>query len=165
MLQVRARAELQAKKAELDGISSELKLAKRAKDEEKRGELEAARKLAKLERDLLTRRASLRQDEIDTAEADRDLAEASAKAREAESSLAAKREQHEALLSGPNAGSVAVEAGNRELETLERRALDAGIYEAEQHQGFAHREADLAKSRLRLFEAQLRLLAGGGTVR
>ncbi len=162
VLQGRARTELDVNRAELDVIQSRLKLAKQEKDVPRKTELERQRKSAQLERNLLERRETLRQQEIDLAAADRDLAEATAKARDAELALALKREQHAETASRPGVSSVELQTVERELQALERRALRAQIEEATERQSYSRREADLAKARLSVFEAQFKVLQNGG---
>ena len=162
VLQGRARTELDVNRAELDVIQSRFKLAKQEKDAARKSELERQRKFAQLERRLLERRETLRQQEIDLAAADRDLAEATAKARDAELALALKREQHAETASRPGVSTVEIQTVERELQALERRALRAQIDEATQRQSYSRREAELAKARLSVFEAQFKVLQSGG---
>lgn len=164
VLQARARTELDVNRAELDVIQSRLKLAKQEKNAERKSELDRQRKFAQLERNLLVRRETLRQQEIDLAAADRDLAEATAKARDAELALALKREQHAETASRPGVSSVELQTVERELQALERRALRAQIEEATERQSYSRREAELAKARLSVFEAQFKVLQSGGAV-
>ena len=143
-------------------ITSRLKLAKQEKDAARKTELERQRKFLQLERNLLERRETLRQQEIDLASADRDLAESTAKARDAELALALKRDQHAETASRPGSNTVDLQTVERELQSLERRALRAQIAEATLRQSYARRETDLAKARLSVFEAQFKVLQSGG---
>jgi len=165
VLQGRARAELDVNRAQLDAISSRIKLAKQDQDATRKAEFERQRKFAQLERRLLERRETLRQQEIDLASADHELAEATSRARDAELALALKRDQHAETASRPGSNTVELQTVERELQSLERRALRAQIDEGTQRQSYARRESDLARARLLVFEAQFKVGQGGGSSR
>jgi len=162
MMQARAETEIRIKDAQIQSIDVNLDLAKKEKNDLQKSELESKKRLAKLEKDLLERRAALRSKEIELAEAARDFAAARATAYDLELALAGKRDQRRDFAARPLTAEViaAMARVDREAADMERRTLEAEIDAANSKQHLAGKEVDLAKSRKQVLKAQIKLMQG-----
>ncbi len=161
-MKARSETRIRLKQSELDAVKSRLDLAKKEKDEVRKLDLEGQKKQAELEKQLLERRADLRAREVDHAKAMVELAAASARACEEELKLAAKRGERDALLREALTASLVtrLQAAELEIRKYEGQTLDARIREADRLKDLSAKEVELAKSRRKVFDTQLKLAIG-----
>ncbi len=161
-MKARSETRIRLKQSELDAVKSRLDLAKKEKDEVRKLDLEGQKKKAELEKQLLERRADLRAREVDHAKAMVEFAKASARACEEELKLAAKRGERDALLQQPLSASLMtqLQAVELEINKLEGQTLDARIREADRLKDLSAKEVDLAKSRRKVFDTQMKVAGG-----
>jgi len=161
-MKARSETRIRLKQSELDAVKSRLDLAKKEKDEVRKVDLEGQKKRAELEKQLLERRADLRAREVEHAKAMVELAKASARACEEELTLAAKRGERDALLREALTASLVtrLQAAELEIRKYEGQTLDARIREADRLKDLSAKEVDLAKSRRKVFDTQLKLAIG-----
>ncbi len=161
-MKARSEMRIRLKQSELDAVKSRLDLAKKEKDEIRKLDLEGQKKKAELEKQLLERRADLRAREVDHAKALVELATASARACEEEMKLAAKRNERNALLLQTLSATLMtqLQAAELEIRQYEGQTLDARIREADRLKDLSAKEVDLAKSRRKVFDTQLKVAGG-----
>ena len=156
-LRLSAKARIDRKNAEIQTIKNREKAAKN----EKRGAdvvgLEADRKAAEREKDLLARRESLREADVELGKKRAELADARRQALELELQLAVRRlEQVRAGHPGGPAGASAEQV----LSDLEKRTLEAQQREVEKSREVADRQKQIIQRRLQILQAQRKLIAG-----
>jgi hypothetical protein len=152
-----AEARLARKDGEIDGIKAREKTAKSQKQAGEIAALEAERKAAEREKDLIKRRQSLRQAEIELEKKRTELADISRQALELELQLAVRRlDQERAGNPGGPAG-----ARNRQvLGDLEKRTLEVQRQEVDKSKEVADRRKEIIKRRLEILEAQRKFVTG-----
>ena len=158
-MKARSEMRIRLKQSELDAVKSRLDLAKKEKDEVRKLDLEGQKKQAELEKQLLERRADLRSREVAHAKALVELATASARACEEELKLATKRNERGELLRQPLSASLLtqLQAAEAEIRKFEGQTLDARIREADRLKDLSAKEVDLAKSRRKVYDTQLKV--------
>jgi hypothetical protein len=153
-----ARARIARKKAELDGIERQQKVFK----DQKRSAadiaaLDADKKAAEQEKDLIERRESLRDAEIELEKKRTEMLDARRQALELELQLASRR------LDQQRAGNPSGPAGARMkqvLNDIEKRTLEAQQKEVEKSGDVADRQKEIIQRRMQIFEAQNKFTTG-----
>jgi hypothetical protein len=162
MLAKLAESRIEIKVSEIKALEAEIGFAKTEKNEGKRTELEARKKYAGSEKQLLEKRRDLRQREIETARAVRAYHEATEKACRLEMDLAVNRRERASITSTVDPG--AAREFNRlqaEITKLEGRVLEAQVEQAGKRKDLADQEVQLGKVRKAVFESQLKVTQGG----
>jgi hypothetical protein len=152
-----ARARITRKEGEIDAIRNRTKTAKSEKRSAAVVALEAERKAAERLKDLIARRESLREAEIELEKKNAELADVRRQALELELQLAVRRLDQE------RAGNPAVpgDARTRQvLGDLEKRTLELQQQEVEKSKEVADRRKEIIKRRLEILEAQRKFIAG-----
>ena len=151
-----ALSKIEAKKVEIGRLKERISVAKKEDREADRLGMEAERKAAEREIDLLKRREELRQAEI-TWEATRaDLADLTVKALQLELQLAIRRAGR---LKTPVGGAGGASL-DRVIAELEKQTLEAQRAQAASSIEVAHSEINVIDRRLELLDAQERVLGG-----
>lgn len=153
-----ARARMERKKVEIEGIERQQKVFK----DQKRSAadiaaLEADKKAAKQEKDLIERRESLRDAEIELEKKRAELLDTRRQALELELQLANRR------LDQQRAGNPRGPAGARiqqVLNDIEKRTLEAQQKEMERSKEVADRQKEIIQKRLQILEAQTKFTTG-----
>ena len=151
-----ARATIEAKKVEIVRLKEKIGVAKKENREADRVGLEAERKAAEREIDLLKVREELRQVETDLETKRAEFADLSQKALQLELQLSIRRAgRSRAPASGAGAASQDRVIGELEKQTLQaqREQAIAGVEQAD-------REIRVIDRRMDLLDAQLRVLSG-----
>jgi hypothetical protein len=163
LLQTRAKTAIDLKEAEKKSMQANLELAKNEKNTVAESEWKSKIALAEMEKELLQERASLRDTEIAVAEARRKHWEAMAKAFDTELELAGKRKQRAEFAKRESSVEVLSELQriDRDIEVLEKRTLETQLEGAKSFSTVSNNEAELAKRRLKVLEAQAKFLRGG----
>ncbi len=151
-----ARARIEAKKVEIIRIKERLAVAKKENREADRAGLEAERKAAEREIDLLKVREELRQAETDLETKRAELAGVTHKALQLELQLATRRAgRSRAPVGGAGGASL-----DRVIGELEKQTLEAQRVQAASSVDVAGREIRVIDRRLDLLDAQQRVLSG-----
>ena len=151
-----ARARIEAKKVEILRIKEKVSIAKKEDREADRVGLEAERKAAEREIDLLKVREGLRQVETDLETKRAELAGITQKALQLELQLAIRR----AGRSRAPAGGAGGASQDRVIGELEKQTLEAQREQAASIIEVADREIRVLDRRLDLLDAQQRVLSG-----
>jgi hypothetical protein len=151
-----ARARIEAKKVEIVRIKEKVGVAKKENREADRVGLEAERKAAEREIDLLKVREELRQVETDLETKRAELAGITQKALQLELQLAIRR----AGRSRAPAGGAGDTSQDRVIGELEKQTLEAQREQAAATVDVADREIRVLDRRLDLLDAQQRVLSG-----
>ena len=151
-----ARARIEAKKVEIVRIKEKVGIAKKENREADRVGLEAERKAAEREIDLLKVREELRQVETDLETKRAELAGFTQKALQLELQLAIRR----AGRSRAPAGGAGGASQDRVIGELEKQTLEAQREQAASTVDVADREISVLDRRLDLLDAQQRVLSG-----
>jgi uncharacterized protein (DUF3084 family) len=151
------QARIEARKDELKVIEQNLKNAKKSDNKAQVIAIEASKNSAEQILDLLESRKRLRNSEVDVAEADNDLAQASKYALSLELELNLKRTEQESMQTSSNA-TMDVSALSQTIRTLEGKCLEAQQEEANKTERLANREKQVMDLRLRLFDLQGKVL-------
>ena len=156
-LRASARARTTRKEREIDAIKAREKVAKDEKRSADVVALQAERKAAEREKDLIKRRESLRESEIELEKKQGELADLRRRALELELQLAIRR-----LDQGAAAGRGGPEdARTRQvLGDLEQRTLEVQREEADKSKEVADRRKDIIKKRLEILDAQRKFVGG-----
>lgn len=152
-----ARARIARKKGEINAIDSRTKVAKNEKRSADLIALEADKKAAEREKDLIERRESLRDADIELAKKRGELADARRQALELELQLAVRRIDRERAGSPGGPGGARAE---QVLSDIEMRTLEAQQKEAEKSKEVADRQKRIIERRRQILEAQRKLIAG-----
>lgn len=151
-----ARARIEAKKVEIVRIKERVGVAKKEGREADRVGLEAERKAAEREIDLLKVREELRQVETDLETKRAELAELTQKALQLELQLATRRAgRSRAPVGGAGGASL-----DRVIGELEKQTLEAQRAQAFASLDVSDREIKVIDRRLDLLDAQQRILGG-----
>ena len=156
-LRTSAKARIDRKNSEINAIKNREKVAK---DQKRRADviaLEADRKAAEREKDLLQRRESLRESDIELGKKRGELADARRQALELELQLAIRRLEQQR--SG-NTGGPAAAGAEQVLSDLEKRTLEAQQKEVDKTREVADRQKQIIQRRLQIWAAQRKLIAG-----
>jgi hypothetical protein len=153
-----ARVRVDRKKVEVEGIERQQKVFK----DQKRSAadiaaLEADKKAAEQEKDLIERRESLRDAEIELEKKRGEMLDIRRQALELELQLAHRR------LDQQRAGNPGGPAGARMqqvLNDIEKRTLEAQQKEVEKSKELADRQKDIIQKRLQILEAQTKFTTG-----
>lgn len=153
-----ARARMDRKKVEVEGIERQQKVFK----DQKRSAadiaaLEADKKAAEQEKDLIGRRESLRDAEIELEKKRSEMLDMRRQALELELQLAHRR------LDQQRAGNPGGPAGARMqqvLNDIEKRTLEAQQKEVDKSKELADRQKDIIQKRLQILEAQTKFTTG-----
>jgi hypothetical protein len=151
-----ATSKIEFKKVEIVRIKERINLAKRENREADRLGLDAERKAAEREIELLKRREELRQAEIDLEIVRADLAALTRKALELELQLSIRRAGRSRTPVG-GAGGASLD---RVIGELEKQTLEAQRAQAASSFDVADRETRVIDRRLELLDAQQRVLGG-----
>jgi hypothetical protein len=151
-----ARARIEAKKVEIMRIKEKVGVAKKENREADRVGLEAERKAAEREIDLLKVREELRQVETELESKRAELAGITQKALQLELQLAVRR----AGRSRAPAGGAGGASQDRVIGELEKQTLEAQREQAASSVEVADREIRVLDRRLDLLDAQQRVLSG-----
>ncbi|HJR17907.1 MAG TPA: hypothetical protein VJ808_13735 [Gemmatimonadales bacterium] len=151
-----ARATIEARKVEIVRIKERVSVAKRENREADRAGLEAERKAAEREIDLLEVREKLRQSETELETKRAELADLSQKALRLELQLATRRVGRSRSAVG-GAGGASLD---RVIGELEKQTLEAQRMEATSSVDVADAEIRVIDRRLDLLDAQQRVLSG-----
>jgi hypothetical protein len=152
-----AKARIARKNAEIETIKTREKAAKNERRSADLMAIQADKKAAEREKDLIERRESLREADIELAKKRGELADARRQALELELQLSLRRLEYE------HAGSPGGPAGARAeqvLSDIEKRTLEAQQREVEKSKEVADRQKDIIQRRLQILEAQRKLIAG-----
>lgn len=152
-----ARARIARKDAEIKAIETREKTARNEKRSADLMAIQADKKAAQREKDLIQRRQSLREADIELAKKRSELADVRRQALELELQLALRRIDHK------RAGTPGGPAGARAeqvLADIEKRTLEAQQKEAEKLKEVADRQKQIIQRRLQILEAQRKLIAG-----
>jgi hypothetical protein len=157
-LKASARARMERKKVEIEGIERQQKVFK----DQKRSAadiaaLEADKKAAKQEKDLIERRESLRDAEIELEKKRAELLDTRRQALELELQLGNRR------LDQQRAGNPGGPAGARMqqvLNDIEKRTLEAQQKEMEKSKEVADRQKEIIQKRLQILDAQTKFTTG-----
>ena len=152
-----ARARIARKDAEIYTISSREKTAKNQKRSADLIAIQADKKAAEREKDLIQRRESLREADIELAKKRVELADARRQALELELQLALRRMDREQ--SGSPGGPAGARA-EQVLSDIEKRTLEAQQKAVERSKEVADRQKQIIQRRLQILEAQRKLIAG-----
>jgi len=151
-----ARARIEAKKGEIIRIKERVAVAKKENREADRAGLEAERKAAEREIDLLEVREELRQAETDLETKRAELAGVTHKALQLELQLATRRAgRSRAPVGGAGGASL-----DRVIGELEKQTSEAQRVQAASIEDVAGREIRVIDRRLDLLDAQQRVLSG-----
>jgi len=151
-----ARARIEAKKVEIVRIKERINVAKKENREADRVGLEAERKAAEREIDLLEVREQLRQVETDFETKRAELAQLTEKALQLELQLATRRaSRSRAPMGGAGGASV-----DRVIGELEKQTLEAQRAQAYASLDVSDSEVKVIDRRLDLLDAQQRVLSG-----
>ena len=151
-----ARARIEAKKVEIVRIKERVNVAKKEEREADRVGLEAERKAAEREIDLLKVREELRQVETDLETKRAELADLTQKALQLELQLATRRAGRlRAPVGGAGGASL-----DRVIGELEKQTLEAQRAQAFASLDVSDREIKVIDRRLDLLDAQQRVLGG-----
>ena len=151
-----ALSKIEAKKVEIGRLKERITVAKKEDREADRLGMEAERKAAEREIDLLKRREELRQAEISWEAARADLADLTVKALQLELQLAVRRAGR---LKTPVGGAGGASL-DRVIAELEKQTLEAQRVQAASSIEVAHSEINVIDRRLELLDAQERVLGG-----
>ncbi len=158
LLRSRAETRRKAMESEIDQIKDRLDRAKDEKREADRQALEIELKAAEAGKKTLEEREALREAEIELAEAERRLAEARVKALGLELQLERRRGER---AMGLATSLLEASRQQRVLRDLERQTLEAMRDEARRQKDLADRSLRVVERKLKLFQAQARLLPSG----
>lgn len=151
-----ARARIEAKKVEIIRIKERVNVAKKENRDADRVGLEAERKAAEREIDLLEVREELRQVETDFETKRAELAQLTEKALQLELQLATRRaSRSRAPMGGAGGASV-----DRVIGELEKQTLEAQRAQAYASLDVSDSEVKVIDRRLDLLDAQQRVLSG-----
>jgi hypothetical protein len=151
-----ARARIEAKKVEIIRIKERVNVAKKENRDADRVGLEAERKAAEREIDLLEVREELRQVETDFETKRAELAQLTEKALQLELQLATRRaSRSRAPIGGAGGASV-----DRVIGELEKQTLEAQRAQAYASLDVSDSEVKVIDRRLDLLDAQQRVLSG-----
>lgn len=151
-----ARSRIESKKVEIGRLKERINAAKKENREVDRLGMEAERKAAEREIDLLKRREGLRQAEIEWEARRADLAAFTGKALQLELQLATRRAGR---LKKPVGGAGGASL-DRIIGELEKQTLEAQRAQAASSIEVADREITVIDRRLELLDAQQRVLGG-----
>lgn len=151
-----ATSRIEFKKVEIVRIKDRINLAKKDNREADRVGLEAERKAAEREIDLMKRREELRQAEIDLETTKAELAGLTKKALELELQLSIRRAGRQRAPKG-GAGGASLD---RVIGELEKQTLEAQRLQAAANTDVADREIKVIDRRLELLDAQQKVLGG-----
>lgn len=151
-----ALSKIEAKKVEIGRLKERINVAKKEDREADRLGMEAERKAAEREIDLLKRREELRQAEISWEASRADLADLTMKALQLELQLAVRRAGR---LKTPVGGAGGASL-DRVIAELEKQTLEAQRAQAASSIEVAHSEINVIDRRLELLDAQERVLGG-----
>ena len=152
-----AIARIARKKGEIKAIETREEAAKKQKQSADLMAIQADKKAAEREEDLIERRQSLREADIELAKKQGELADARRQALELELQLALRRIDYE------RAGTPGGPAGARAqqvLSDIEKQTLEAQQKEAEKSKDVADRQKQIIQRRLGILEAQRKLISG-----
>jgi hypothetical protein len=156
-LRASARARMTRKERDIDAIKAREKVAKDEKRSADVVALQAEKKAAEREKDLIQRRGSLREGEIELEKKRAELAEVRRQALELELQLALRRLEQRAVPGGVGPE----DARTRQvLGELERRTLEMQREEADKSKEVADRRKDIIKKRLEILDAQRKFVGG-----
>jgi len=159
LLQARSESYVELQKHSIESIKVKLELAKTEKNDLEKQRLEAQKKRAEMELALLRQREALRSREIQAAKAQRELADVSVRVYDLQLSLAAKRFEAGGLGGQVMSGALAAQFDRLRIETrdLEKKVLEAEIEETSKRESVVKGQVEVAKQRMRVFEAQSKL--------
>src|SRR3954447_2576502 len=156
-LRASARARMTRKERDIDAIKAREKVAKDQKRSADVVALQAEKKAAEREKDLIQRRGSLREGEIELEKKRAELAEVRRQALELELQLALRRLEQRSVPGGVGP----VDARTRQvLGELDRRTLERQREEADKSKEVADRRKDIIKKRLEILDAQRKFVGG-----
>lgn len=162
MLETLAETRIKLKEVEMTSLDAQIDLARNAKNELLKKELETRKKFAESEKQLLERRRDLRSRDISVAGALKEYHEAHAKVSQIELQLATRRRQRAALGAAINpALSADFQRLQQEITSLEEKVLNAQIEEANKWKTVADQEARLVRIRKAVFQSQNKVARGG----
>jgi hypothetical protein len=152
-----AEARIARKDGEIKAIGAREEAAKKQKQSADLMAIQADKKAAEQEKELIKRRQSLREADIELAKKQGELADARRQALELELQLALRRIDYE------RAGTPGGPAGARAqqvLSDIEKQTLEAQQKEAEKSKDVADRQKQIIQRRLGILEAQRKLISG-----
>jgi hypothetical protein len=152
-----AKARILRKRTEIDAITARENTAKKQKATADLIAIQADKKAAEREKDLIESRESLRQADVELAKKRVELSDARRAALELELQLALRRLDRE------RAGRPSGPAGARAeqvLSDIERRTLEAQQKEADRTKEVADRQKQIIQRRIEILDAQRKLVAG-----
>jgi hypothetical protein len=152
-----AKARILRKKSEIDALQARENTAKKQKASADLIAIQADKKAAEREKDLIERRESLREAEVELAKKRIELSDARRAALELELQLALRRLDRE------RAGRPSGPAGARAeqvLSDIERRTLEAEQKEADRNKDVADRQKQIVQRRIDIFDSQRKLVTG-----
>jgi hypothetical protein len=160
-LAARAKARIDVKKSEIQTIKSREKLAKEQDLEAEKEDLKRQKKTKELELKLLEEREGMRKAEKELAEASKMAAQAQIRCLEREIELTAKRAEIGALRASGQASAFIdqIIRYDGEIRDTQRQVLDAMKELAGKLELVAKRQAAVIDRRLKVFEAQKKILA------
>jgi hypothetical protein len=162
LLQARAATAIKVKDAERKAMEARLDLAEREKDEIATSEWRSKLQVAEREKELLERRETLRNTEMEVARAQRDYSQARIEALDVELKLQAMRAQRAEFVARGTSAEVlnSLIRLDADLADLEKETLERQSEVAERRRDVANREVDLTEKRRKVLEAQIRLTQG-----
>lgn len=156
VMRLGALSRIESKKVEIGRLKERIDVAKKENREADRLGMEAERKAAEREIDLLKRRGELREAETESEAARADLAGLTAQALQLELQLAIRRAGRLRTPVGGAGGA----SQDRVIAELEKQTLEAQRMQAASSIGVADREMRVLDRRLELLDAQERVLGG-----
>lgn len=162
LLEKLAASRIEIKASEIKALEAQISFVKKEKNSGRQAELEARRKYALSEKQLLERRRDLRKREIENARAVREYHEATEKSCRLELDLAVYRRERAAIPGTADPGAAAEFARlQREITKLEGRVLQAQVEQAGKRKDLAEQDVRLGKVRRTVYDSQLKMQAGG----
>lgn len=165
--QTRAVTKIKIKESEMDALKARVDQAKSERNDVQRNQLEAERKFADVEKDLLERREQLRQREIAFAKAEIEYHDAEIKAYERELELARVRAQR-VDIDRDQPSDERFEAAwklDQTVRDLEGKTLDAKGEVAHKQRDLAKQSVEIFDARKRVWQAQRQVISNSGNAR
>ena len=165
--QTRAVTKIKIKESEMDALKARSDQAKSERNDVQRNQYEAERKFADVEKKLLERREQLRRQEISFAKAEIDYHEAEIEAYHHELELARARMQR-VDIDRDEPSQERLEAAwklDQKVRDMEGKTLDAKGRAAHKQQDLAKQSVQIFDARKRVWQAQRQVISNSGNAR
>ncbi len=165
--QTRAITKIKIKESEMDALKARIDQAKSERNDVRRNQLEAERKFADVEKKLLERREQLRRQEISFAKAEIEFHDAEIKAYQNELELARVRLQRVDIDRDEPSDERFESAWklDQAIRDLEGKTLDAKGEAAHKQQDLAKQSVEIFDARKRVWQAQHQVISNAGNSR